>query len=126
MGFFVLALSSTPALSKNKTFTTAWYPLDPYQYVVESEGVSTLTGLDVKLLKSYIKKAGYNVKYDAVPWKQHQLELKEGVRDIAAGATWTAEREKYAYFSIPYRKEVNVLYVLKSIDRKSTRLNSSH
>jgi len=114
VGVLILALWATPSLSENQNFKTGWYPLDPYQYVEESEGVSTLTGLDVKLLKAYMKEAGYSVKYDAVPWQQHQQELKDGTRDIAAGATWTAERAKYAYFSVPYRNEVNVLYVLKS------------
>ncbi|MBL0941199.1 MAG: TRIC cation channel family protein [Alphaproteobacteria bacterium] len=109
----LLSISWTPSALSNQTFKTGWYPWDPYQYLQESEGVSTLTGLDVKLLRAYMKEAGYSVKYEAVSWQEHQKEMKEGKRDIAAGATWTSQRAEYAYFSIPYRNEVNVLYMLK-------------
>jgi polar amino acid transport system substrate-binding protein len=33
--------------------------------------------------------------------------------DLAMGASWSKEREEYAYFSIPYRKETVKLFVKK-------------
>jgi hypothetical protein len=53
------------------------------------------------------------VSYDEVSWRQHQLDVKNGARDIAAGAFKNLERAGYAYFSAPYRKEADVLYVRK-------------
>jgi polar amino acid transport system substrate-binding protein len=56
---------------------------------------------------------GYALSYEEVSWKQHQLDVKNGARDIAAGAFKNPERSEYAYFSVPYRKETDVLYVRK-------------
>jgi hypothetical protein len=44
---------------------------------------------------------------------RHMGDIKNGVRDIAAGAFKNPERAEYAYFSAPYRKETDVLYVRK-------------
>jgi ABC-type amino acid transport substrate-binding protein len=43
--------------------------------------------------------------------------VKEGRRDIAAGAFFNTEREQYAYYSIPYRTEKDMLYVRKEDQR---------
>lgn len=94
-----------------KQLKNGWYPWDPYQYVEGGEGFKTLTGLDVQLVKAIGKKAGYNVFYEEVSWKQHLADIQNGVRDFAAGATWTEERANFAYYSIPYRREENALYV---------------
>ena len=90
-----------------------WYPWDPYQYLFVKQDVKRLTGLDVQLVRAIFAQMGYEVRYEEVSWKQHQLDIKNGVRDIAAGAFKNPERGKYAYFSNPYRKETDVLYVRK-------------
>ena len=90
-----------------------WYPWDPYQYLVVKRDVERLTGLDVQLVRAVFAEIGYGVSYDEVSWRQHQLDVKNGARDIAAGAFKNLERAEYAYFSAPYRKEADVLYVRK-------------
>lgn len=90
-----------------------WYPWDPYQYLLVKQDVKRLTGLDVQLVRAVFAEMGYEVSYEEVSWKQHQLDVKNGVRDIAAGAFKNPERDEYAYFSAPYRKETDVLYVRK-------------
>lgn len=110
---FLLSIWSTPALCEAQTLKAGWYSWDPYQYLQESEGVKNLTGLDVKLLKAYAEQAGYKIVYFEKSWKQEQLDIKDGALDIVAGATWNAERAKYAYFSKPYRTETDALYILK-------------
>jgi len=90
-----------------------WYPWDPYQYLVVKQDAKRLTGLDVKLVRAVFAQMGYVVHYDEVSWRQHQLDVKNGARDIAAGAFKNPERADYAYFSAPYRKEADVLYVRK-------------
>lgn len=95
------------------TLKCGWYLWDPYQYIEGGEGFKSLTGLDVQLVKAISRTAGYNVYYDEVSWRQHLEDLKTGERDIAAGATFTKERKQFYYYSEPYRREENALYVRK-------------
>jgi polar amino acid transport system substrate-binding protein len=46
-------------------------------------------------------------------WEEHLAALAIGTADIAAGATYSAERDRYAYFSKPYRRETDVLVLRK-------------
>lgn len=91
-----------------------WYLWEPYQFNRPSAGGFELVGMDVTLVRAFSRLNGMDVKYEEVEWKQHQLDLEEGVRDIAAGATYTDDRAKYAYFSIPYRFEENSLFTLQN------------
>ena len=59
-----------------------WYPWDPYQYLVVKQDVERLTGLDVQLVRAVFAQMGYGVSYDEVSWRQHQLDVKNGARDI--------------------------------------------
>lgn len=65
------------------------------------------------MVRAVFAQMGYEVAYDEVSWRQHQLDVKNGARDIAAGAFKNPERAEYTYFSAPYRKETDVLYVRK-------------
>ena len=106
-------VSSPAAASQNKqsVLRCGWYLWDPYQYTDEIHGVKRLTGLDVQLIKSVFQDIGYDVLYDEVAWKQHQLDIRNGERDIAGGAFLNDERAAYAHYSAPYRTETDVLYV---------------
>jgi polar amino acid transport system substrate-binding protein len=86
-----------------KILKCGWYLWDPYQYLVVKPEVKRLTGLDVQLVRAVFARMGYEVTYEEVGWKQHQLDVKNGARDIAAGAFKNPERAEYAYFSMPYR-----------------------
>ena len=105
--------SSAVGQNAQRELKSGWYPWDPYQYTVVKNDVKRLTGLDVQLIRAVFEQMGYEVAYEDVSWEQHQLDVKNGVRDIAAGAFKNAERAEYAYFSEPYRKETDVLYVRK-------------
>lgn len=113
---FMMLSTAVPAESLTagrKTLRCGWYLWDPYQYTVLMHDIKHLTGLDVQLVKSVFEHAGYEVLYEEVSWKQHQLDIKEGRRDIAAGAFYNEDRASYAYYSTPYRTETDVLYVRK-------------
>ncbi|HXV83744.1 MAG TPA: transporter substrate-binding domain-containing protein [Candidatus Binatia bacterium] len=101
------------AQDAKKVLKCGWYPWDPYQYLFVRQDVKRLTGLDVQLVRAVFAQMGYEVTYEEVSWKQHQLDVQNGVRDIAAGAFKNPERAEYAYFSVPYRKETDVLYIRK-------------
>jgi polar amino acid transport system substrate-binding protein len=108
--FVTTALASQPP----KVVRSGWYPWDPYQYTVVKHDVKRLTGLDVQLVRTAFEQMGYEVVCDEVGWAQHQLDVKIGSRDIAAGVFQNAERAGYAYYSAPYRKETDMLYVRKA------------
>src|SRR5262249_52503761 len=44
-----------------------------------------------------------------IAWEEHLAALAAGSADIAAGATASEARSRYAYFSTPYRTETDVL-----------------
>lgn len=86
-----------------------WYHWDPYQFEENNQDIPHLTGLDVQLIRTVLERAGYQIELEKVPWDTHLREVAEGSRDIAFGASRTAERLKYARFSDPYRTETDVL-----------------
>lgn len=96
-----------------RTLKSGWYPWDPYQYISEDHDTEQLTGLDVELMQIILRQANMKVTEEPVSWKQHILDIKNGTRDIAAGASYSPEREKFAYYTIPYRFEENALFVPK-------------
>lgn len=90
-----------------------WYLWEPYQYNKITSGGFSLAGMDIQLVKRLSEKVGVETQYDQVEWGQHQLDLRDGKRDIAAGATYTKARSKYVYFSEPYRYEENSLFMMR-------------
>lgn len=94
----------------------SWYLWDPYQFSdTDASGLTTVRGLDVELTRTIARTAGFAIDYSYRPWDQHLFELRRGEVDLATGATWTAERSEYAYFSKPYRREVNSLFLPKGM-----------
>ncbi|MEM7495513.1 MAG: TRIC cation channel family protein [Myxococcota bacterium] len=106
---------ANPSVTPRVRLRGGWYPWVPYQYSEQQEqtGQQQLQGLDVAILREIADDLGIDIELNEVSWQQHQLDLRQGVRDVAAGAFRTAQRQKYAYYSIPYRKETNSLYLPK-------------
>ena len=91
-----------------------WYPWDPYQYREYRRGVPVLTGFDVEIERAIGRILGIEIILADMPWEDHLAALAAGKADIAAGATYSAERDRYAYFSKPYRSETDALTVRKA------------
>lgn len=107
-------LTQTQALSPAQSRTelrAGWYRWDPYQYQTNKNEITRLTGLDVELLRAIFANMDYSLSFDEVSWKQHQVDVSNGVRDIAAGAFFSEARSQYAYYSDAYRTEKDVIYV---------------
>jgi polar amino acid transport system substrate-binding protein len=98
-----------PAGSETKVLRGGWYPWDPYQYREYRRGTSVLTGFDVEIERAIGRVLGVEVVLNDMAWQDHLEALAAGRADIAAGATFSAERAGYAYFSTPYRQETDVL-----------------
>ena len=94
-----------------------WYP---YQY---RNSQQELLGLDFEILNTILTKAGYTPKYTELPWKRHLHYVKTGEVDVAMGASKSINRERYALFTQPYRKETIKLYVRKG-QAQSMALNT--
>jgi polar amino acid transport system substrate-binding protein len=54
-------------------------------------------------------RASWVWKFSCRTWEEHLAALAAGTADIAAGATRSEARGRYAYFSTPYRTETDVL-----------------
>lgn len=90
---------------------TGWYAQPPLQYSSRQGEAEIVTGLDVQLIRAIARQAGRQLQIEEIPWDRHQQQLRTGERDLAFGATWTAEREKFVRFTAPYRREENALYI---------------
>jgi polar amino acid transport system substrate-binding protein len=88
-----------------------WYSWDPYQYRDYRGGVPVLTGFDVEIERALARAMNVDIALPQIDWDQHLADLAAGKADIAAGATESEERNRYAYFSKPYRTETDVLIV---------------
>ena len=104
------------SFSKNKLIG-GWYLWEPYQFNKITASGYNLTGMDIDLVRSIAKRVGVEITYEQVDWKKHQEDLRSGERDIAAGATYTANRAEYVYFSVPYRFEENSLFMLRDSNK---------
>ncbi|MGE0579460.1 TRIC cation channel family protein [Reyranella sp.] len=93
------------------TLRGGWYPWDPYQYQDFRRGVALLTGFDIEIERAIARIMGLEIDLPLREWEPYLAAIAAGTADIAAGATKSEERERYAYFSKPYRTETNVLIV---------------
>jgi len=85
-----------------------WDPWEPYQYEVAGGQVF---GLDVDLLTAVVRNTDCEISFQKGSWRELLQQLKEGEIDLLAGATQTAERDDFAYFTTPYRDEEFLLHI---------------
>ncbi|WP_339724676.1 transporter substrate-binding domain-containing protein [uncultured Paraglaciecola sp.] len=93
---------------KAEDLSVGWELWYPYQYHNEKH---QLVGLDIDSFNAIMIEANLSFTTAEVPWNTHLNYLKAGKMDVAMGASWSKEREEYAYFSKPYRKETVRLFV---------------
>ena len=89
-------------------FTLGMDAWEPYQYVTVGNAPA---GLDVELVQAVVATMGCQLNVVQGSWLELLELLKGGQVDFVLGASKTAERESFAYFSEPYRKERFQLYV---------------
>ncbi len=106
---FIASLLSLPTYSQH--LQVGWELWFPYQYRNKAQ---QLVGLDIDVFKAIIKQANYQASYVELPWQRHLRYIKSGKIDIAFGASYTKERESYAYFTQAYRKEIVKLFIRKN------------
>jgi polar amino acid transport system substrate-binding protein len=110
--FLSVLLSFTCASKPLQVGWELWYP---YQYRNKQQ---QFVGLDFDVFNAILKQAKLTAEFTELPWKRHLLFIESGTMDIAMGASFDKDREKYAYFSLPYRKEQVRLYIRKKNQQK--------
>ena len=115
-----ILISSTSFTGLTRNLNVGWELWFPYQYRNKSQ---ELIGLDIEIFKAVITKAGLTANYVELPWKRHLRYIESGDIDLAFGASYTLEREKYAYFSLPYRLEIVKLFIRKGDKPKLNKLS---
>ncbi|HWR79517.1 MAG TPA: transporter substrate-binding domain-containing protein [Pseudomonas sp.] len=83
-----------------KPLTVGWEPWKPFMYR-DAEG--RLTGLDVELMQAVAQRMDCPLIFVELPFKRHMLELEKGRIDLATSVQFTEQRERYAFYSKPYR-----------------------
>ncbi|MTI45732.1 ABC-type amino acid transport substrate-binding protein [Roseibium hamelinense] len=79
----------------------------PYQIV---EGTS-VSGMDFEVLELILARMGCELEIRIMPWTRHLKGIEDGDVHAASPVAKSPEREEYAYFSIPYLKSREVLFV---------------
>jgi polar amino acid transport system substrate-binding protein len=85
-----------------------WEPYAVYTFVKRG---SILTGADIELIRAAAEQVGCTLRYREYGWQRILEQLKSGGIDVATSATLSPERERYAYFSVPYRRAEMAIYV---------------
>ncbi|MDZ7790270.1 MAG: transporter substrate-binding domain-containing protein [Xanthomonadales bacterium] len=99
---------TSPAESESCHLTVGWDPWEPYHYAPVGNRVQ---GLDVDLIGAMAKKAGCELEWEQGSWASLLKLVRSGDLDLLPGATRTAERERFARFSAPYRQESFQIHV---------------
>lgn len=98
-------------------YNSTWLP-----YVeVQDE---TVTGSDIELIRKALTAVGTELKLLPLPESRALNQLEHGQVDILFAASYTKERALYAWFSAPYRQEINQLVVHQQLLQKYPELNS--
>jgi len=94
-----------------------WYLEVPYQYEETlPTGSTVLTGLDIEIMRAAGNKAGFHVRFERVPWKENLTGVREGTLDFGLAATPEKDREEWAWFTVPYRKDCIVAFKRRGAD----------
>ena len=107
--FLLIIMLFVPQV-KAKDLSVGWELWYPYQYHNNNR---ELVGLDIDSFNAIMAEAKLTFTSAEIPWKTHLHFIKTGKMDLAMGASWSKNREEFAYFSLPYRKETVKLFVKK-------------
>ena len=107
LALLLLLLSNTAAAACQTNFLVGWLNWKPYQRWESGK----VTGMDIELLEAIMQTAGCSYELTKVPWERTMRYIKSGDLDLALGASKTAERSEWAYFSEPYRREIMAIFV---------------
>jgi polar amino acid transport system substrate-binding protein len=112
--------AATKAAPASCELVMGWDPWEPYQYEITGGHVF---GLDVDLVTAVTRNAGCNIAFEKGSWRELLQKLRSGDIDILAGATSTADRGEFAWFTDPYRDEEFYLYIASARSEEFAGMN---
>lgn len=84
-----------------------------------------VTGSDIELLRSLVQQLGSSVQLVRMSEQRALQQLQQGELDLLIAASYTEDRSRYAYFSIPYREEHITAVVNKTVLAAQPELKTS-
>lgn len=88
--------------------TMGWDPWEPYHFAGAGGRVQ---GLDIDIVSELGDRVDCQLEWVQGNWASLLRLLQAGELDMLPGATFTPEREQFAWFSDPYREERFALFV---------------
>jgi polar amino acid transport system substrate-binding protein len=117
-----VALLGAAAQSSACELNMALEQWPPYMYSAAS---GQTTGLDWELVQAILKEAGCTLKLQPeLPTARRQRLFEQGQLDLLPAASNTAERRRYARFSIVYRYETVGLFTRSSMRAQYLHVSS--
>lgn len=110
----LLGANYSPASASEKEschLKVGWGDWPPYQMMGKDKKP---VGIQIELIRQIAEAAECQLEFIYQNFSDNQKGIKNGSIDLTLDTTITTDREKYAYFSAPYRNEVQVLYVRES------------
>lgn len=104
----LLAGAAPGAFAAGCEKSVRWAEDPPYD-MRDAQG--RLYGITTDLVREALQRMGCTARYVELPWARGLLNLERGTLDILSGALPTAERARFAYFSVPIIRSPNVLFV---------------
>ncbi len=101
-------VAKTPETNAACGFRLGFEAWEPYQYVGMEQKAA---GLDIELIQAIADQMQCQLEFRQGNWTDLISALKRGELDLLPGASKTAARESFAYFSEPYRNEKFVLFI---------------
>lgn len=92
----------------------AWADWPPYLVAGKYEP----SGIQIDLIKLISKKMNCQIIYKKLSWQDTIASIENGNIDFVGRASKFPEREKFAYFSQPYRDDLLVLTIRKNESKK--------
>ncbi len=90
------------------TLSMGWDPWEPYHFMGTTGAVE---GLDIEIASAMADVVGCDLEFVQGNWASLLRQIQQGELDFLGGATRTSERERFAWFTQPYRNEQFQLFV---------------
>lgn len=89
--------------------------------VKDSNGVAV--GIDNVFIAKVMEAVGCEFRFVFLPWKRSLYALKHGQLDVLPSASFTEERSKIGWFSVPYRNEL-IGFAVRQGDAQALQIDS--
>jgi polar amino acid transport system substrate-binding protein len=119
---FTVLFSLTGKTAEIRCDKTLTVHLDLHAPSAYLDSNGQIAGMDAMLAQRILTQAGCRVNWHLIPMTGERIlrSLQQGKFDVMIRASKTVQRQKYAYFSDPYRDEVVGLFSRKKLKLPAT------